>query len=64
MAKNDFLLPPSSPRSFYGFHTSTVTSLNDYILPIVSSNEDLPPNSDGEIIFDAIDNTDILLVSF
>lgn len=60
--KNDFL--SSLPRSFYGLAINAVTSINDHILPIVSLNDDLPENSDREMIFDAVDDTDILLVSF
>jgi len=60
--KNNFL--SSSPRLFYALAMKSVTSINDYILPLGSDYDDLPHNSDREMTFDAVDDTDILLVSF
>lgn len=57
--KNDF--SSSLPRSFYGLAKNSVTSINDHILPLITEYDDLPHNSDREMIFDAVDDTDILL---
>ncbi|XP_027844536.1 uncharacterized protein LOC114125192 isoform X1 [Aphis gossypii] len=52
----------SSPRSFYGLSIDSVTSIDDHILPLVSSDDELPleQDSDRGIIFEAINDTDIL----
>ncbi|KAE9543519.1 hypothetical protein AGLY_002319 [Aphis glycines] len=59
LVKNDFL--SSSSRSFYGLAVNCVTSIDDHILPLVTVNDVVPHGSDREMIFDAVDDTDILL---
>ncbi|XP_025203370.1 protein cereblon-like [Melanaphis sacchari] len=53
----------SLPKSFYGLAIQAITSINEYILPLASSYDVTPleENSDAEIIFDAINDTDILM---
>ncbi|XP_028044439.1 protein cereblon homolog [Rhopalosiphum maidis] len=50
------------PKIFYGLSAHTVTSMETYILPLASLNDEMPleENSDREIIFESVSDGDIL----